>query len=83
MKRYSEDDNTTPEPELFTKYLIIVPNEQDKLDLMEAFKAIHDSRDIDNSFVPVNQLMHEYQPINDIIVSKEAYDVLLPLKRLK
>ncbi len=79
MKRYPADDSTIVDS-LFTKYIIIVPTEQDKVDLMEAFKLIHDSRDIDNDFVTVNQLMHEYQPTNDIIVSKDAYDVILPMK---
>ena len=48
---------------------------------MEAFKLIHDSRDIDNDFVTVNQLMHEYQPTTDIVVSKDAYEVLLTMKK--
>jgi hypothetical protein len=79
MKRYPDDESKIVDS-LFTKYVIVVATEQDKVDLMEAFKLIHDSRDIDNSFVPVNQLMHEYQPSNDIVVSKDAYEVLLTMK---
>ena len=80
MKRYPADDSKILD-NLFTKYIIICPTEQDKVDLMEAFKLIHDSRDIVNDFVTVNQLMHEYQPTTDIVVSKDAYEVLLTMKK--
>jgi hypothetical protein len=59
MKRYPEDDNKITS-DIFTRYKIIVETEQDKQELKEAFKHIHDSRDIDNSYVIINQLMHEY-----------------------
>jgi hypothetical protein len=83
MKRYPEDDDLDKDELdlLFTKYTIVVPTDADKQDLMEAFKAIHDSRDLDNSYVPVNQLMHEYQPVNSIVVSQKAFDIINELKK--
>jgi hypothetical protein len=78
MKKYSEDDNEPLDPSIFTKYVIIVPTHEDKKELLEGFKAIHDSRDLDNRNVVINQLMHEYQPDNNIIVSAKSY---LAIKR--
>jgi len=66
----------------WTKYKIIVPTEEDRRELMEAFEHIHYS-DIDTDFVTVNQLAHEYLDdsriegsINNIIVNKDIYDSL-------
>jgi hypothetical protein len=68
----------------WTKYKIIVPTEQDKLDLEEAFEHLHYT-DCDTNFVPVNQLIHEYltsertgdpKTINNIVVNKELYEQL-------
>jgi hypothetical protein len=66
----------------WTKYKIIVPSEEDKLALEEAFEHMHYS-DVDTNYVPVNQLIHEYltpentgnkETKNNIIVDKELYE---------
>lgn len=82
MERYK--DNDTIKGTRFTKYKIIVPSEQDKSELEEAFEHIHYS-DIDTEYVPVNQLAHEYltseitgddRVKNNIIVDSKLYHKL-------
>lgn len=43
----------------WTKYKIIVPTQEDKEELEEAFEHFHYA-DIDTNYVTVNQLSHEY-----------------------
>lgn len=92
MKRYDDfksPENDTPyltKEELanvkWAKYVIVVPTEEDREELMDAFEHIHYS-DIDTDNVAVNQLAHEYlceerQPgsRNNIVVDAEAYEKL-------
>ena len=92
MKRYDDfksAENDTPyltKEELsrveWAKYVIVVPTEEDRQELMEAFEHIHYS-DIDTDNVAVNQLAHEYlceerEPgtRNNIVVDAEAYERL-------
>ena len=79
MKKYPKkvkDWSNVP----FTKYIIIVPTEEDRAELMEAFEHIHYS-DINTDFIAVNQIAHEYLDDldvggtrNNIIVNKELYE---------
>ena len=94
MKRYYDfknEDNKTDyltEEEMkklkWTKYKIIVPTLEDKLELEKAFEHIHYS-DIDTDNIVVNQLAHEYltkevtgdpKTINNIIVNEELFNRL-------
>jgi hypothetical protein len=92
MKRYEDFkslENDTPyltKEELasvkWAKYVIVVPTEEDREELMEAFEHIHYS-DVDTDNVAVNQLAHEYlceerEPgsYNNIVVDPEAYEKL-------
>ena len=60
----------------WVKYKIIVPSQEEKEELMDAFKHIHYA-DIDTDYVGVNQLAHEYHDDdNNIIVDKDLYDQL-------
>lgn len=65
----------------WTKYVIVVPTEEDRNELMEAFEHIHYS-DIDTDNIAVNQLAHEYlddrEPgtYNNIVVDPVAYEKL-------
>lgn len=66
----------------WTKYVIVVPTEEDRSELMEAFEHIHYS-DIDTDNIAVNQLAHEYLDdsrdpgtYNNIVVDAEAYEKL-------
>jgi hypothetical protein len=68
----------------WTKYKIIVPTEEDKKELEEAFEHLHYT-DCDTNFVTVNQLIHEYltpertgnpQTRNNILVNKDLYEQL-------
>ncbi len=43
----------------WTKYKIIVPTEEDKQELLEAFEHLHYT-DCDTNYITVNQLIHEY-----------------------
>lgn len=95
MKRYddfkSESNNTDylTQEELknvkWTKYKIVVPTLEDKLELEKAFEHIHYS-DIDTDNIAVNQLAHEYlteeitgdtNTKNNIIVDEELYNKLI------
>lgn len=81
MKRYEDyEDKGYP----WTKYKIIVPTEEDRDELLEAFEHLHYS-DVDTENIAVNQLIHEYltpersgNPLtkNNIIVNKELYEQL-------
>jgi len=51
----------------FVKYEILVRSEEDKKELQLAFRHIHDS-DIDTQYLVVNQLAHEYEDDNSIVV---------------
>lgn len=80
MKKY-EDYKDLKEVE-WTRYKIVVPTEEDRQELMKAFKYLHYS-DIDTDYVAVNQLIHEYLTEedlqgnhNNIIVDKELYEKL-------
>lgn len=94
MKRYEDfksQENKTDyltQEELknvrWTKYKIVVPTLEDKLELEKAFEHIHYS-DIDTDNIAVNQLAHEYlteevtgdpETINNIIVNEEIYNKL-------
>lgn len=68
----------------WTKYKIVVPTDQDKKDLEEAFEHLHYT-DCDTNNVPVNQLIHEYltpertgdqKTKNNIIVDTNLYNKL-------
>ena len=68
----------------WTKYKIVVPTLEDKLELEKAFEHIHYS-DIDTDNIVVNQLAHEYlteeitgdsKTRNNIIVDEELYNKL-------
>ena len=71
-KRYSDFDPSKIE---YTKYKIVVPTDEDKIELMKAFEHIHYSM-IDTDIIAVNQLAHEYLNGYDIIVDKEKYNNL-------
>ena len=92
MKRYEDfknEDNKTDiltkeelERVKWTKYKIIVPTLEDKLELEKAFEHIHYCN-IDTDNIAVNQLAHEYlteeitgdpRHINNIIVDGELYN---------
>jgi hypothetical protein len=78
-----EQYNDRPISEIrWTKYKIIVPTEQDREDLKEAFEHLHYT-DCDTNNVPVNQLIHEYLTAerlgnsyhkDNIIVDKDLYE---------
>jgi predicted metal-dependent TIM-barrel fold hydrolase len=77
LKKY--DDFKSIQDVDWTKYVIVVPSEKDREQLMEAFEHIHYS-DIDTDFVAVNQLAHEYLDesrnkgsYNNIVVDPELY----------
>jgi len=80
MKKYQDFSNL--EEVKWTKYVIVVPSEEDRQELMKGFEHIHYS-DIDTENVVVNQLAHEYLDEsksegarNNIIVDKELYERL-------
>jgi len=82
MKKYKDYKKIEDIP--WTKYVIIVPTEEDKKEIEEAFEHIHYS-DIDTDNIAVNQLAHEYltpertgdeRSINNIVVDPEAYENL-------
>lgn len=75
-------DNKPIEQINWTKYKIVVPTEEDKKELEEAFEHLHHT-DCDTNYVTVNQLIHEYltpeisgnpKTKNNIIVDKDLYN---------
>ena len=94
MKRYEDFKNESNETEYltkeelqkvkWTKYKIVVPTLEDKLELEKAFEHIHYS-DIDTDNIAANQLAHEYlteertgdtETRNNIIVDEDLYNKL-------
>ncbi len=80
MKRYQEYEY---EKWPWTKYKIIVPTEEDRKELMEAFEHFHNGSDTDTDNIVVNQLIHEYLDEermegakNNIIVDEKLYNKL-------
>jgi len=80
MKRYS-DYRDIPST-VWTNYKIVVPTEEDRKELMEAFEHFHYA-DIDTENIAVNQLAHEYRDNlddestwNNIIVDPALYETL-------
>jgi hypothetical protein len=71
MKRYPEETAILPNDFKFWEYKIIVPNQETANELAEALKYIHDLKKLDTGFVIVNQLAHEYEDFNNIIIQKE------------
>jgi hypothetical protein len=61
MKKYSDYKEDCSDVS-WTKFKIIVPTEEDRQEVMKAFKHIHDAN-IDTEYVTVNQLAHEYSPL--------------------
>lgn len=66
----------------WTNFMIVVPTEEDKKSLEEAFEHLHYT-DCDSNYVPVNQLIHQYlteertgdpKSSNQIIVNKKLFD---------
>ena len=82
MKVYGD----TPFEEVeWTKYKIVVPTEEDKLELEMAFEHIHFS-DVDSEYIVVNQLMHDYltpeitgnetTKNNIMVIGEERFNIL-------
>ena len=69
-KRYSDFEPYNIE---YTKYKIIVPTNEDKIELIKAFEHIHYSM-IDTDIIAVNQLAHEYLEGYSIIVDEEKFN---------
>jgi hypothetical protein len=75
MKRYKENKKTK-----FFKFMIVVPTQKDKDELIKAFRYIHNLGHLDTDFVIVNQLAHLYldEPANPvtIVVDNTAFEQL-------
>ena len=61
----------------WTKFAIIVPTQEDKDELLEAFEKIHYS-DVDLDYVTINQLAHQYLEDEGcyIKVDEELYNLI-------
>ena len=61
MKRYSDySENAHNKPDFpWVKFKIISETEEDKQELLRAFKHLHDAN-INTDFIAVNQLVHLY-----------------------
>jgi hypothetical protein len=75
MKKYKENKKTK-----FFNFMIVVPTQKDKDELIEAFRYIHYLRDLNTDFVIVNQLAHLYldEPDNStkIVVDPTTFEQL-------
>ena len=59
MRRYRKNMKD-PKKVPFVDFLIVVPSEDDKKQLLAAFEYFHDNKLIDTDFIAVNQLAHCY-----------------------
>lgn len=78
---YQKDKNkielTNDEMKLveWTRYKIVVPTENDKQEIMEAFNHFHDEG-YNSDFITCNQLAHEYLNGDNILVSEKIFNSL-------
>ena len=63
----------------WTEFRIVVPTEQDKLDLQAALEYLHNQKTTNTDFIVVNQLVHGYLPDDMSIIVDE--DLSLRLKQ--
>lgn len=83
MKKYSDysktnnDELTSDEISsiVWTKFKIIVPTEQDKQEIVDAFKHFHDEG-YDSELITCNQLAHMYQNPDSVLVDESLYNEL-------
>lgn len=84
MKKYSdyqEDKNSIDltKEEIskidWTRYKIIVPTEEDRKELLDAFKHFHDSG-FDSELITANQLAHEYLDGSNILVAEKLFNLI-------
>lgn len=90
MRKYSDYKKDKTQEDLnqnelnnikWVKYKIIVPTNDDRKELMDAFEDIHYTP-VDTDIIAVNQLIHEYLDethgnyTNNIIVDEELYNKL-------
>ncbi len=73
MKKYQDYKKNKTK---FIKYKIVVPTKKDKKELEDAFEHFHYSSDVDTDYIVVNQLIHEYLGLNNIIVDKKLFNKL-------
>jgi uncharacterized protein YktA (UPF0223 family) len=77
MKKYPKNIDILPEElgaAFFTKFKIVVPTEKDEKEIMDAFEYLH-NRNMDQRYVTVCQLLHEYgDHVTNIVVDKQLYD---------
>ena len=82
MKRYTDYQEDKTKDELteqqlvlvnWTKYKIIVPLNEDKVEIMKSFKHFHDQW-FDSNLITCNQLAHEYVNGDNIIVNEELFN---------
>ncbi len=75
MKRYKETKETK-----FFNFIITVPRQKDKDELIKAFSYIHNLKKLDTDYIIVNQLAHLYldEPENPvkIVVDRGAFSYL-------
>lgn len=75
MKRYKENKETK-----FFNFIITVPRQKDKEELIKAFRYIHNLKELDTDYIIVNQLAHLYlkEPENPvkIVVDSRAFSYL-------
>ena len=73
LDRYNYD--TAPLQEWVDITTIVVPTARDKVQLLLAFKYIHDLRCIDTDYLAVNTLIHQYEHPGDIKVEAPVCDI--------
>jgi hypothetical protein len=75
MKKYKDNKENK-----FFNFIITVPRQEDKDELLEAFRYLHDLKELDTDFIIVNQLVHLYmdEPENPvkIVVDRGAFAYL-------
>lgn len=82
LKTYRDYGCVEPELDVskvkFTKFIIIVPTENDKKELQAAFRHIHNAEGVNSDYVAVNQISHCYLDEKDslpsIVVDEKTFN---------
>lgn len=78
MKTYKKYERKN-KPVKFTDFVIVVPTQNDKNELLKGSKYIHDLRQLDTGYVVINQLAHLYLEdalIPEIVVDNELFNAI-------
>jgi hypothetical protein len=78
MKTYKKYERKN-KPVKYTEFVIVVPTQNDKNELLKGSKYIHNLRELNTEYIVINQLAHLYledTPFPEIVVDEEMFNAI-------